>query len=268
MASNLSIAALSQPAQPKREFRVIPAGRFSAVDGRPKCGSWNLSPAGAAKIVAAAKAKAIDYVIDYEHASMIPGKVAPAAGWFKQLEARTDGIYVTDARWNDAALRMIDSKEYRFISPVIIYDDTSGDVEGLHNVSLVNHPALPTLTDLAALKADAFAAMGVAALSEEAKHIAHLFGLTPEDFVRNSAALAGLSVAAHAAQTAQDAPAGRLAYLLGQTPEDLAKFGSTAETTRPGFEGTGMTDLRAAAFVSMYSKTPAELRAEFPNLKF
>lgn len=29
-----------------------------------------------------------------------------------------------------------------------------------------------------------------------------------------------------------------------------------------------MNDLRAAAFMSMYSKPPAKLRAEFPNLKF
>ena len=267
MASNLSIAALSQPVQPKREFRVIPAGRFAAVDGRPN-GSWNLSPASAKKIVAAAKAKAIDYVIDYEHASMIPGKVAPAAGWFKQLEARTDGIYVTDARWNDVALRMIDNKEYRFISPVIFFDDKTGEVEGLHNVSLVNNPALPTLTDLAALKAEVFASIGIAALSAEAKHIAHLFGMSPEDFVRNSAALAALAAAAQVAHGTRETPAGRLAHLLGHTPEQLAKFTSTAETTRPGFEGAGMNEMRASAFLSMYRKSPAEMRAEFPNMKF
>ena len=103
--------------------------------------------------------------------------------------------------------------------------------------------------------------------SEEAKHIAHLFGILPGDFARNSAALATMAVTAKAAQAWRDTSGGRVAYLLGHTPEQLAKFDSSTETTRSGFEGTGMNEPRASAFIAMFGKSPAALRAEFPNLK-
>jgi len=267
--SSLNVSTLSLEASDKREFRIIPAGSFSTQDGRPKPNSWKLTPEGAQRIVAAAAARHDDYLIDYEHASVKPGQPAPAAGWFKQLDARPDGVYITDARWNAAALRMIRSKEYRFISPVILSEATTGEVVAIHNVALTNSPALPGLTDLAALTANVFASMNTAtALSEEAKHIAHLFGLSPADFARNGTTLAALSVTAQTARAALATAAGHIAHLFGHSLEDLATQVGAGETARPGFEGTGMSELRATSFLSMYGKPPAQLRAEYPNLKF
>jgi phage I-like protein len=140
---------------PAKMFRLLPAGHFRASDGRPKeVASWFLDGAIAAKLIRAATAQNVDFVIDYEHQTLQAaqnGKPAPAAGWFHKLEWRDgDGLYVTDARWTDAAEKMLTAQEYRYISPVFQYDSKTGDVEKLVNAALTNNPALDGLTDLAA----------------------------------------------------------------------------------------------------------------------
>ena len=193
----MNVAALSFDlgAGSKREFRVIPAGYFKSWDGRPANGQWRLTEANARAIIATTKARGNDVSIDYEHATltaMKTGNAAPAAGWYRSLEWRPDGLYVTDARWTEAAARMIDAKEYRFVSPVILSNEAN-EVTGLFNVALVNTPALGGLTDLAALSALARAnpaslaarmATGFAGtgMSEQAaQHFLRVFGHTPAE---------------------------------------------------------------------------------------
>lgn len=141
-----------EPAQ-KSRFRIIPAGTFSASDGRQGRRQWHLSEQAAQGIIAAFAARTSDVVIDYEHAmlkSAETGAQAPAAGWFKSLAWCADGLYVTDARWTEKARQMIDQGEYRYISPVFNFSP-DGSVTALVNVALVNYPGLDGLTDLAQL---------------------------------------------------------------------------------------------------------------------
>lgn len=151
-------ADIAQPITLGREFRIIPAGQFRAMDGRPGAGKyWDLSAETGARLVAEAAARPTDYLIDYEHQSMAPATQAPAAGWFHTLMWKPDGLYVTDPKWTDAARAMIAANEYRFISPVFTYDPTTLEVQSLVSVALTNVPALPELTDLSkvALRATA-----------------------------------------------------------------------------------------------------------------
>lgn len=162
----VAVAALAVELTPggvPAELRLIPAGPFRSVDIRPaECAAWELKPSGAQRIVAAAAARASDYVIDYDHQTLRAaenGKPAPASGWFKALEWRTDGLYITDVRWTSQAAEMIASGAYRYISPVFSYDEKTGEILALSNVSpaaLVNSPGIDGLTDLAALAALAF----------------------------------------------------------------------------------------------------------------
>ena len=156
MSKGVAYSSLALQVGSKSAFRILPAGQFKAVDGRPAGGSWTLSPQQAAIMVAEAASKPIPYMIDYEHQSMQSdknGQPVPAAGWFKQLEWRSDGLYTTDATWTDKAKAMLDSGEYRFISPVFAFDPQTLVVQRLVSVALTNQPALPTLTDFAALRA-------------------------------------------------------------------------------------------------------------------
>lgn len=149
--------ALGSGAAPA-EFRLLPAGTFRAVDGRPEgVDAWHLDAALAAKIVAAVDARESDLVIDYEHQTLRAaenGKPAPAAGWFKRLEWREgDGLYVVDARWTEEAAALIASGSYRFVSPVFAWNRKTGAVVAVKMAALTNDPGLDGLTDLAALAA-------------------------------------------------------------------------------------------------------------------
>lgn len=140
---------------PAKQFRLLPAGRFRSTDGRPKdAPGWFLDSQIAAALIHAASTRGTDYVIDYEHQTLNTtnnGQPAPAAGWFHTLEWRNgDGLYVTDARWTEAASKMLTSHEYRYISPVFQYDGKTGAVERIIGAALTNNPALDNLTDLAA----------------------------------------------------------------------------------------------------------------------
>jgi phage I-like protein len=124
--------------------RILPAGEFSARDGR---GPYIVGDRAAMeKIVAESRAYhgATDMVVDYDHQALAimkagSGKTAKAAGWVKGLEVRDDGIWA-DIKWTAAAASAIGAEEYRYLSPVIPHD-AKGNVRMVLNVSLTNVPA-------------------------------------------------------------------------------------------------------------------------------
>lgn len=112
------------------------------------------------RLVAEAAARTSDRVIDYEHATLrakASGGMAPASGWFRQLEWRPDGLWAIGVKWTAQAAQYIVAREYRYLSPVFSYDEASGRVLSLLHASLTNDPGLDGLTDLAALAAELFA---------------------------------------------------------------------------------------------------------------
>lgn len=137
------------------EAHLLPAGSFRAEDGRPDdCEAWQLTAEIATGVIARMAAKTNDSLIDYEHQSLHKeknGKPAPAAGWFNQLEFRTDGLWVTNIRWTKSAKKAIAEKEYRYISAVFYYYKGTGEVLEIISVALTNTPGLDGLNSLAAL---------------------------------------------------------------------------------------------------------------------
>lgn len=161
VATSVAVAALaveltgSAPA----EFRLIPAGEFRAVDGRPaECAAWVMLDEDGERLVAEAAARQSDYLIDYDHQTLFAkknGQPAVAAGWFKSMEWRAgDGLYLVGVDWTALAAQRIDDKEFRYVSPVFTYDKKSGRVLKLCHAALTNDPGIDGLTDLAALAAD------------------------------------------------------------------------------------------------------------------
>lgn len=169
----LAIAALGVDlsAAAPADVRLIPAGEFRAKDGRPvECPYWVMAPEDGARIVAEAASAVSALVIDYEHATLHAKKTgakAPAAGWFKNLEWRADGLWAIGVDWTALAAQEIADKAYRYISPVFSYDKTTGRVQKLFHAALTNDPGLDGLTDLAALAADFFQPTEVSAVNEE-----------------------------------------------------------------------------------------------------
>lgn len=140
--SLLTAHAAELPASAADEIwlKLIPAGTFSGRDGR---GPYQAADLERIADTTRRYAGATDILIDYEHQSRNSqenGKPAPAAGWIKEVQARTDGLYGR-VEWTATAASAIKAKEYRYISPVYFHTKT-GEVLALQTVALTNVPNL------------------------------------------------------------------------------------------------------------------------------
>jgi phage I-like protein len=117
---------------------LIPSGQVVGRDGR----SWsNSNPQG---IIDAFNSLGMDLPVDIEHATELKaprGEAAPAAGWIKALENRTGSIWGR-VEWNPTGRELVGGKQYRYLSPVILYQKDSGLIAGLTSVALTNRPNL------------------------------------------------------------------------------------------------------------------------------
>lgn len=124
---------------------LIPSGRFTARDGRV---FDNAAPEG---IIEAFAQSAVDLPVDYQHQNDRPEATRsgpiPAAGWIKELAARTDGIWGR-VEWTERARDMIARREYRYLSPVLKCRKNDRRILMLKGAGLVHSPALH-LTELA-----------------------------------------------------------------------------------------------------------------------
>lgn len=136
------------PPSPPEWVMLIPAGSFSGRDGR---GPYILDSAA---VLAAFAKGGIDLPIDYEHQTLEAEAKAgpvPAAGWIKQLEAR-DGALWGRVTWTPRAAELIQSREYRFLSPVFRHDK-AGRILALEGAGLTHYPNLD-LAPVAHMKGD------------------------------------------------------------------------------------------------------------------
>jgi phage I-like protein len=67
-----------------------------------------------------------DLPIDYEHQTLYGGE-APAAGWYKNLFLKNDGIYAKIKEWTKKGEQYLLNKEYRYQSPVLLFNDVDGE---------------------------------------------------------------------------------------------------------------------------------------------
>ncbi|MCE2594411.1 phage protease [Motilimonas cestriensis] len=141
--------------------QLLPAGHFSAVDGRPvdvPSKQWFIDADVTQAMLAATPHQLGDLVIDYEHQTLNSpknGQPNPAAGYFSVNEIdwrEGQGLFIKP-RWSDKALAYLHAKEYRYLSCVFGYDKATGHPTFLHSAALTNRPALDGMTPLAELAA-------------------------------------------------------------------------------------------------------------------
>ena len=141
--------------------QLLPAGDFSARDGRPfdvPGGKWKMNGQIAAALIAKAKGLGQDTLIDYDHQTLNSaktGKPAPAAGWFNgdEIEWREgEGLFVKP-RWTAPAAALVANREYRFMSAVFPYDENGVPLE-LRMAAITNDPGVVGMQALAALSAE------------------------------------------------------------------------------------------------------------------
>ena len=141
-------AIAGAPAADNRQWvMVLPAGQAVPRDGR---GPWKVKDPDAIVRDSLSWSGKAGMMVDYNHQSMHAdknGQPAPAAGWVVRLEALKGEIWAL-VEWTAKAAAHIRAREFRHLSPVLIHD-AAGAVRRIHNIALVNEPALDELVALA-----------------------------------------------------------------------------------------------------------------------
>lgn len=124
---------------PPEWIQLLPEGeRIEGRDGR----AWlNDRPA---EIVGAFTADGRDVVIDWEHATELKapqGEPAPAAGWIREQELR-NGAPWGRVEWTPRGRESILNREYRYYSPVLLYEKQTGRIVAIRSLGLTNKPNL------------------------------------------------------------------------------------------------------------------------------
>jgi phage I-like protein len=144
----LSICALPLSAMDVPEWvELIPAGKFSGVDGR---GPFENDDPDSVVAASRAKMPQVGLVLDYDHSTDLAapeGRPAPAAGWLKQFKVENGAIFAR-VEWTTDGAEAVKEKKYRYISPVFEHAK-DGKVERILRAALTNNPALINLPALA-----------------------------------------------------------------------------------------------------------------------
>ena len=142
-------------AEPSR-IQIFPAGRFDAPGGAMLgAGPWTLDQAAATALIQRVQQRENDMPVYYEHADLnaaATGGKAIASGWLDRASLQWvegSGLYGTVA-WTAAARAHIDAGEYRFLSPLFSYDETTGTPLNLFSIGLTNNPAIDGMQELLA----------------------------------------------------------------------------------------------------------------------
>ncbi len=126
---------------PPEWVEIIPAGpRVTGRDGR----SWVFGLAEGQAVITAFSGNGGPLPVDWEHASehRAPrGEEAPAAGWITALELRNGALWGR-VEWTPRAAEQISRREYRFLSPVFLFNKNTGSIIKLSSVALTNNPNL------------------------------------------------------------------------------------------------------------------------------
>ncbi len=118
---------------------MIPPGPYvRGLDGR----EWLFNADSQQLVLSSFTGRGIDLPIDWEHATQHrapKGEAAPASGWIKQLEIREGALWANVA-WTPGADTQITTRQYRFISPVFDYVESTGQIVRLVSAGLTNTP--------------------------------------------------------------------------------------------------------------------------------
>jgi phage I-like protein len=143
----IALALASGQESTDQWVHLLPSGRFAGRDGR---GPWVIENMNGIIEETRRYAGKNLLAIDYDHQidnSAKNGKPAPAAGWIKGLQSRTDGLWGL-VEWTAKAAAQIENKEFLYLSPVFNFLPGTGEVKRLLRAGLTNNPALE-LTALA-----------------------------------------------------------------------------------------------------------------------
>lgn len=193
---------------------LVPAGEVIGRDGR----RWvNSNPSA---VLQAFQTSGADLPVDLEHSTELKapkGEAAPAVGWVQGLKLMGGAIWGRIA-WNRTGSQLVATRQYRYLSPVILYGKSNGIIAALTSVALTNRPNL----HLQALnhQGDAGSRVGLPrALDADEQKICYLMNVSEEEYVQ-AAALEGHEQGASALASALSADERKICRLMGVSEEE------------------------------------------------
>ena len=196
MHGSIFFALNTENGKAPTRVQLLPAGaKIMGRDGR------NWSNHDPAQVVLNTQARKIDLPIDENHALHLKaplGESSPAFGWMRNITLNAQGETWADVEWTDAGRQLVESRQYRYLSPVFTFDKDTGDVIAIQSASFSNLPNL----ELAALNTQTQPSGNAAGQQEESmKKILAALGL-PETATEDQALAALNAVQAKANSTA------------------------------------------------------------------
>lgn len=130
-----------------KEIKVAVIGKWKGHHA----GQFEIDQTDLEQMVDNFKHSGLSIPIDYEHESL-ENKKAPAIGWVDKLYIKDNALYALP-KWNDEARELIKNKQYKYISPVFVFnskDAVSGKGIGttLQSIALTNTPFLAELGEI------------------------------------------------------------------------------------------------------------------------
>jgi Mu-like prophage I protein len=180
-----------KPREAPDEFRIFHAGRNQTDKG-----AFLFDDKAADLVMSTYRQRAVPLMGDYEHQTANAtknGQPAPASitEWTPEVRRDASGgpeLWATQVKWTDRARAMLQAGEYRFFSPMFMFDDEKRPT-WLVNIALTNNPAThgqePLVAATAATEGDIMECESCGRLSAKMgamadEHRAHLKGLVEE----------------------------------------------------------------------------------------
>lgn len=226
----VAVLSLGLMSREPTTFQITPDGIFRARDGRPAhLQGWKIDGAIAQRLIGKLRARQTPIVVDYEHQTVNAernGRPAPAAGWIDPatVEYRPGRGLFAEIAWTPHAKKMIETGEYKFLSPVLPYDTSTGEVLDLLHVALTNFPAVDGMEAVAALAARyAFDPPHTPAIPDPAKYAPVEVVLELQSQIARLSASEGNP---REMGNISKNDSAEIARIFGNSPEDIQKYGA------------------------------------------
>lgn len=216
---------------PPKKFDVLPGGNAPdwiellppgrEISGRDGRSFVNADPAA---VVEKLKSRGTGLVVDYDHSSELKapkGEESPAAGWIDEYEIRAGGSLWGRVTWTPRGRNAVQSREYRYLSPVIIFSRETGVIHSFGSIALTNKPNLNNT----ALN-HAVGLCSTINLSDEEKRLCEIFGNTPQEYVAMRSGTLAMN-AQQASEKSTDEE--EIRRLMGISASDAEKAKASAE---------------------------------------
>jgi len=129
-------------------FAVVKIGKNKATVNN-KVIEFNFSEADADAVIKEFADRGKKLVIDWEHQTN-SGKRAPASGWVEKFKKVGKELHAVVESWTDAGRKDLETKQYRYMSPVILPNEKKNGWGSVQSLALTNHPALHQMQALVA----------------------------------------------------------------------------------------------------------------------